>query len=66
MILMLCSGQDLANLRERDTCPIASEVSQAVSTPNTPISSYTTPRRESLGPNPETPRDSEERTPTSF
>jgi len=38
------SGQDLANLRYRETCPAVSEVPQAV---NTPIGSYSLPMRKS-------------------
>ena len=41
------SGQDLANLKDRDTYSTASKVPQTFNVSNTPVGSYRTPRRES-------------------
>ena len=59
---MECSGQDLVNPRDRETCPIAPEVPQVDNTLKMPSGSHATPMRESLEPNPETHPNSEERT----
>ena len=62
--MAICSGQDLFNSRDRNTCFTAPDVSLTDNTPKMPSGSHATLRRESIGSNSETHPNSEERTPS--